>query len=63
MTSMPATNTVQSCPPCPAFECDIHSAEEKSSSLCHPDLESDEIEYPEGGLRAWLVVLGSFCGM
>jgi hypothetical protein len=23
----------------------------------------DEVVYPEGGLRAWLVVLGSFCGM
>lgn len=23
----------------------------------------DDIEYPEGGLRAWLVVFGSFCGM
>jgi hypothetical protein len=26
-----------------------------------PDKEN--IEYPEGGLRAWLVVFGSFCGM
>ncbi|KAF2753139.1 MFS general substrate transporter [Pseudovirgaria hyperparasitica] len=24
---------------------------------------NDEITYPEGGLRAWLVVFGSFCGM
>jgi hypothetical protein len=23
----------------------------------------DETPYPEGGLRAWLVVFGSFCGM
>jgi hypothetical protein len=23
----------------------------------------DDVVYPEGGLRAWLVVLGSFCGM
>ena len=23
----------------------------------------EETSYPEGGLRAWLVVLGSFCGM
>ena len=28
-----------------------------------PTLEKHEITYPEGGLRAWLVVLGSFCGM
>lgn len=25
--------------------------------------EKDEVVYPEGGLQAWLVVLGSFCGM
>jgi hypothetical protein len=25
--------------------------------------EKDGVEYPEGGLRAWLVVFGSFCGM
>lgn len=23
----------------------------------------EEISYPEGGLEAWLVVFGSFCGM
>lgn len=26
-------------------------------------LKDDDIFYPEGGLRAWLVVFGSFCGM
>jgi hypothetical protein len=25
--------------------------------------DDEEISYPEGGLQAWLVVLGSFCGM
>lgn len=25
--------------------------------------DCDETSYPEGGLQAWLVVLGSFCGM
>lgn len=25
--------------------------------------DNEDITYPEGGLRAWLVVLGSFCGM
>lgn len=25
--------------------------------------DEEEISYPEGGLQAWLVVLGSFCGM
>jgi hypothetical protein len=29
------------------------------------ETSSDDLEttYPEGGLRAWFVVLGSFCGM
>jgi hypothetical protein len=26
-------------------------------------LASQDIEYPEGGLQAWLVVFGSFCGL
>jgi hypothetical protein len=26
-------------------------------------IDDEEASYPEGGLRAWLVVLGSFCGM
>ncbi|KAL8694614.1 MAG: hypothetical protein Q9218_000796 [Villophora microphyllina] len=30
---------------------------------CHPESRHPEITYPEGGLRAWLVVLGSFSGM
>lgn len=25
--------------------------------------DDEDITYPEGGLRAWLVVFGSFCGM
>jgi hypothetical protein len=25
--------------------------------------DGEETTYPEGGLRAWLVVFGSFCGM
>lgn len=25
--------------------------------------DEEEISYPEGGLEAWLVVSGSFCGM
>ena len=28
-----------------------------------PSPDHSEVDYPEGGLRAWLVVLGSFCGM
>ena len=28
-----------------------------------PDHEKEDVIYPEGGLQAWLVVVGSFCGM
>ena len=28
-----------------------------------PVTNKHEVTYPEGGLKAWLVVLGSFCGM
>ena len=28
-----------------------------------PVLTKDEVSYPEGGFKAWLVVFGSFCGM
>jgi MFS family permease len=40
--------------------------EEKARVALSPSstqTEKDESDYPEGGLRAWLVVLGSFCGM
>jgi hypothetical protein len=26
-------------------------------------IDEEETTYPDGGLQAWLVVLGSFCGM
>lgn len=35
------------------------SSSESASEACDPDEDS----YPEGGLKAWLVVLGSFSGM
>ncbi|KAJ9629843.1 hypothetical protein H2203_002225 [Taxawa tesnikishii (nom. ined.)] len=28
-----------------------------------PDAPDDAVTYPEGGLQAWLVVFGSFCGL
>lgn len=38
-------------------------ADEKAiESPGSPTIDKDEV-YPEGGLEAWLVVLGSFCGM
>lgn len=42
-----------------------------ANALCPPssvpegpkNTPGDEVTYPEGGLQAWLVVLGSFCAM
>ena len=34
-----------------------------AASVTQPELLQPVAEYPEGGLRAWLVVLGSFSGM
>jgi hypothetical protein len=33
------------------------------SSISHYVTNASDPGYPEGGLRAWLVVFGSFCGM
>jgi hypothetical protein len=35
---------------------------ERDSSIL-PILSEDELTYPEGGLRAWLVIFGCWCGM
>jgi hypothetical protein len=34
----------------------------ESAEVSEPS-DEEEISYPEGGLEAWLVVFGSFCGM
>ncbi|KAL8778022.1 MAG: hypothetical protein Q9194_002235 [Teloschistes cf. exilis] len=34
-----------------------------TTAACHPEPQQPEVTFPEGGLRAWLVVLGSFSGM
>jgi hypothetical protein len=34
----------------------------ESAEVSDPS-DEEETFYPEGGLEAWLVVLGSFCGM
>ena len=46
-----------SCPPnaIAASTKDEHDAAEVS--------DDEETSYPDGGLQAWLVVLGSFCGL
>jgi len=55
-----------------------HPKDEEKSTFAHDDdnnnnslplaptsqePDKEDVEYPEGGLRAWLVVFGSFCGM
>ena len=44
-------------PPCP-----VSNDTEHEHDIVEVN-DNEEITYPEGGLRAWLVVLGSFCGM
>lgn len=41
----------------------IHPSPTKSSSSSNNNISPHEEFYPEGGTRAWLVVLGSFSGM
>jgi hypothetical protein len=53
-------------PPCcdsPAVN-SLHDDQDlpKSSTSADESLQ-DEVTYPEGGLRAWLVVFGSFCAL
>ncbi|KAK7544946.1 major facilitator superfamily domain-containing protein [Phyllosticta citribraziliensis] len=36
---------------------------DQDETQAHPEGLSDQVTYPEGGLRAWLVVAGSFSGM
>lgn len=78
-TSQSATTDPQQCLRSPSQESrpqDIHEDEEKAdrtpsqpgdNRLTHSTTKStiDQYgnEYPEGGLQAWLVVFGSFCGL
>jgi len=45
--------------------CQIRNNDDSKEALGDPasSKSEDEVTYPEGGLRAWLVVFGSFCGM
>lgn len=47
------------------YSSDSSHNDSKTPSFSEPVqlLNEDEVIYPEGGLKAWLVVLGSWCGM
>jgi hypothetical protein len=40
----------------------VHCETEERHDIAEAS-DDEDITYPEGGLRAWLVVFGSFCGM
>lgn len=68
-TSPQTSGTEKQCQPCrsqdfasPA-EARNSRDEETPNSPCSSNDEKVEVIYPEGGLQAWLVVLGSFSGM
>ena len=67
--SAPPTNTVKENPtikdrqPSPAQDSDGPSRIPSAPQSPDQNVEDDAKGYPEGGLRAWLVVLGSFSGM
>lgn len=78
VSSIPITNISSPPSTCPTTSnlfkvaMKAHSKEHSSSAsstlpITHSttDIESNasEVQYPEGGLEAWLVVFGSFCGM
>lgn len=46
-----------------AFTHHDSTAEEEETPSSPTSITKDEVIYPEGGTRAWLVVLGSFSGM
>jgi len=46
------------------FQSDAISADAKDEHATTTETSyNSETSYPDGGLQAWLVVLGSFCGM
>jgi hypothetical protein len=54
--------------PTPSSDSPVGPQDEEWAASAGPasaasSMKEDEVTYPEGGLRAWLVVLGSFCGM
>jgi len=69
-TTSPGTSgTEKPCQPCqsPDSASQAGAAQnakcEDPEALHSPVAEKDGVTYPEGGLQAWLVVLGSFSGM
>lgn len=48
-------------PPGSGRECDVPLSEIRHNDLSPPKIPSFQPTFPDGGLRAWLVVLGGFC--
>lgn len=76
LSSIPITDVSSPASTCPTtsnlFKTDMkaHSKDYSSpasstlpSSTTDIESNASEVQYPEGGLEAWLVVFGSFCGM
>jgi hypothetical protein len=63
MASLPENNlTAELCKGPPREIATLEKGTTESAEFSESN-DAEEISYPEGGLKAWLVVLGSFCGM
>jgi len=63
MASLPKNNpAAELCKGRPHEDATFEKGTTQSAEVSVPSVE-EETTYPEGGLEAWLVVFGSFCGM
>jgi hypothetical protein len=63
MASLPGNNlAAELCHGPPREDATFEKETTKSPEVSETS-DAEEISYPEGGLEAWLVVFGSFCGM
>jgi hypothetical protein len=63
MASLPGNNlAAELCQGPPREDATFEKGTTESAESSEPS-DAEETSYPEGGLEAWLVVFGSFCGM
>jgi hypothetical protein len=63
MASLPEHNLVaELCKGPPREGATFEKGTTQSAEVSEPS-DEEETTYPEGGVEAWLVVFGSFCGM